>query len=77
MHRSFWRYTFDPHDDLIDVSPRLEITEAEVHEGWLHLAENYKKYPTTMPRLLREMLASLEIAPRSSVPPDVAASAIA
>ncbi|WP_458068615.1 hypothetical protein [Rhodanobacter sp. BL-MT-08] len=56
MHRKFWRYTFNDQDELIDVSPRPEVTEAEVHEEWRRLGVSYKKYPETMPELLRDML---------------------
>jgi len=69
MHRSLWWYTFNDQDELIDVSPRSEITEAEVHEEWLRLADKYSKYPTTMPQQLREMLASL-IYSKTATPPE-------
>jgi hypothetical protein len=64
VHRKFWVYTYDEHED-VTATPRSDLTLQELRDEWLRIADRYRRRGDPMPELVAERVRWAMSVPRA------------
>lgn len=64
MHRKFWVYTYDAHED-VTATPRSDLTLQELRDEWPRIADRCRRRGDPMPELVTERVQWAMSVPRA------------